>query len=440
MTMVSEHSRCRRRRFSSSTLPEEIAEQIIARVPCIKTVLRCTSVCKSWYAFSNSPPFVKSLISLFASNNDVKKLLLCEFDEAIIPRFCVDRIEAFQDSSYFLRRKYQYDGNSTSIEDDDYIVSVDDFIEAFVEAQDFLEHAPYFALHDDDKDFQENCKLVFPRSNVQQLHACNGLICYNTSDDPGCLYLWNPTIQREKKISTPLPNLNIGDYHAAFKLWFDNNANDFRILRITYTLNTCTVEVFSLSTNSWRLITDDAPVTTSFLNSNRLAYINGIFYWPALRDGNWILVSLDIENGMFRERLTRWTATSLYLTPSDQDASLVILGYGDIDDLILDFFGDCCVSQVYNYSLDKFHKFDIKSSQGLQPLGVRNNDELLLQKVHHQELVSYSVEKECLRIFAPATSRKLLRTIPFVQTLALLNDADATRIWRPPNNSGCLGV
>lgn len=168
------------------------------------------------------------------------------------------------------------------------------------------------------------------------------------------------------------------------------------------------------------------------MNSNRLAYINGIFYWPALRDGNWILVSLDIENGMFRERLTRWTATSIYLTPSDQDASLVILGYEDKDDFRLDFFGDfsgdCCVSQVYNYNLDKFHKFDIKSSQILQPLGVRNNDELLLQNLHHKELVSYSVEKESLRIFAPATSRKLLRTIPFVQTLALLNDADATRI------------
>lgn len=254
--MVSER---RRRRFSSSTLPEEIAEQIIARVPCIKTVLRCTSVCKSWYAFIHSAPFVKSLISLIASNNDVKKLLLCEFDDAINPWSRVDRIEVIHDIWYFARPNHR-----TSIEDsycvsDDYFLS-GDYIDDLLEARTLQEEGPYFALHDDDKDFQENCKLVFPRSNLLQLHACNGLICYNTSDDPGCLYLWNPTIQREKRISTPLPNLNIGDYHAAFKLWFDNNANDFRILRITYTNNTCTVEVFSLSTNSWRLITDDAPV------------------------------------------------------------------------------------------------------------------------------------------------------------------------------------
>lgn len=198
--MVSE--RCRRR-FSSSTLPEEIAEQIIARVPCIKTVLRCTSVCKSWYAFIHSAPFVKSLISLLASNNDVKKLLLCEFDDAINPWSRVDRIEVIHDIWYFARPNHQ-----TSIEDsycvsDDYFLS-GDYIDDLLEARTLLEEGPYFALHDDDKDFQENCKLVFPRSNLLQLHACNGLICYITRLMIQAAFIFGILQFKEKKGSQPL--------------------------------------------------------------------------------------------------------------------------------------------------------------------------------------------------------------------------------------------
>ncbi|XP_074323377.1 F-box/kelch-repeat protein At3g23880-like [Apium graveolens] len=363
--MISDHLRCRRR-LPSYSVPEEIAELIIAKVPCIKTIFRCTCVCKSWCAFINSAPFVKSLTSRIATNNnEFNQLLLCkfefEFGKSFIPNYGNDDcMKAFHDSSYAAAGL----------------------------------RGPNFALHVDGEDFKENCKLVFPRRNVEHIDACNGLICYSTCDDPDCLYLWNPTIQREKKISTPLPNLNnniIGDYDVVFKLWFDNKVNDLRILRIACTDENCTVEVFSLTSNSWMLIAEDAPVSTAVCNRNTLACVNGIFYWPVLReDGNWILISLDIKNGVFRERLTSWTAEIIYLTPSHHDASLVILGYGDKDDL--DKPLDCCVFQVYSYSLDKFHKLDINHAHIFHPLGVRNNDELLLQSIYSLEIVSYSVE------------------------------------------------
>lgn len=182
-----------------------------------------------------------------------------------------------------------------------------------------------------------------------------------------------------KQLPTPPLNLN-DDAHSVFKLWFDDKTYDYNILRITYTTKSCTVEVYSLSINSWKIITDDAPVTTSFLNSNRLAYVNGIFYWPAFRDGDWTLVSLQVDNWMFQERLTTWTASMLYLTPSRDNDSFVILGVGDKDDFIFEVYDHSycgSIFEVYDHSLNRLYTIDISDPRGIdgpyQPLGIRNN-------------------------------------------------------------------
>lgn len=263
-----------RRRLSSTFLPEEILEQIFARVACFKSLLRCTAVCKSWCAIIKSTSFINNFYPclLQGTDDDNYNYLLCEFDESEEPFYFIydDEIEAFQNHRYFERHGHDHDRNKAL-------------------------QAPYFAIHTDTEEFHEYCRLLFPL-DLLQVHACHGLICYNRSDDPNTLYLWNPVIRKLKQVPTPPLNLN-NEQHSVFKLWFDGKTNDHRILRITYTTKSCTVEVYSLSTNSWKIITDDAPVTTSFLNSNRLAYVNGTFYWPALRDGNyWTLISLQVDN------------------------------------------------------------------------------------------------------------------------------------------------
>lgn len=396
-----------RRRFSSS-LPEELIEQIVARVPCIKFIMRCTSVCKLWYALIKSAHFVNFHLSLIPNNDNIAKFLLCEYNEGEHPHTAIhDGIEAFHKSCYFYR--HGYDSN---------------------------EAAPYFAIHTDNEEFQECFRMESsPPHNLLKLHACNGLICFNTSDDPDCLYLWNPFIGKLKKLPRPFPNLKVDTNHdTVFKLWFDGKANDFKILKIDYTTTTCSVEVYSLSTNSWKLITDDAPVTISFLNNNRVALVNGICFWPARRDGKWTLVSLDLENGMIRERLTTSLAGKLYLTPTGDNGSLVIFGHGHQNycpDVKL--AGQICVFEVYDHSLNKLYtidKVDYKIDRFHQPLGFRNNGEVLFQNMCSGFIVSYSVETKNFKEFVPTGSRRLLRAIPFVMTLALHNDASAFKFQR----------
>ncbi|KAL1824407.1 hypothetical protein ACET3Z_011185 [Daucus carota] len=342
------------------------------------------------------------------------KLLLCEYDEAELPYFTVeDSPEEFYNSYYFyrLRRDRPEAAPDFGIHD---------------------EAAPYFALHYDSEEFQECCRMKWrPPLTLLQLHACDGLICYNHSDKPESLYLWNLFIGKVKALPAPFRDLNNDHVHrSVFKLWFDSKANDYKILRINYTTKVCIVEVYSLATNSWKIITKKAPVTTSFLNNNRLAYMNGTFYWPAFRDYKWTLISLDVETGMFRETFTTWTAGKLFLIPSGDNDSLLVLGYEDKD---CPSSGIMCDFEVYDHSLNKLYTVDNKDDCRIsclhQPLGFRNNGEVLVQNMcKGREIVSYSVETKEFKDFVPATSGGLLRAIPFGVSLALLNDADAIAI------------
>lgn len=400
-------------RFSSYTLPEELTEQIIARVSCVKSILRCTSVCKSWYGLIYSTNFIKLHLSLipYVNNN---KLLLCEFRG--------DDLSYFETSIVFKGLEWMLNGS----------------LHVRREIRGFLSQGPYFAIHNDSEGFEEHRLLLLPRFNILHVHACNGLICYDTFDDPYCLYLWNPTTDREKRISTPLPNLNHGHHDAAFSLWFDKRVSDYKILRITYTTKTCTVEVYSLSSNSWRLITDDGPVPVSGLSSNSLAYIKGTFYWPVLRDGNWILISLDIENETFEERLTKWNASILYLIHSDHDDSLFIFGYQHQVQPAFNYRYYLSVFEVRDHGLNISYTipndiYDPSSTFLPWPMSFRNNGDLLIRDYNWdsmRDIISFCIKTAEFKKLAYILCGTLRHAIPFVETIALLDDADAIKIKR----------
>lgn len=130
--------------------------------------------------------------------------------------------------------------------------------------------------------------------------------------------------------------------------------------------------------------------------------------------------------------MTTWTASNLFLSPSVDNDYLVVLGNGVLDSFnFLNFYFWVSNIQVYDRSLNRFYTMEITGAYGFverccyQPLGIRNNGELLLQNIDYPELcmISYNVETKQYEEFVPTTSHRLIRTIPFVRTLALLNDA-----------------
>lgn len=141
-----------------------------------------------------------------------------------------------------------------------------------------------------------------------------------------------------------------------------------------------------MNTNVWKLITDNAPVTSGIAFIN-LAYVNGVWYWLACTNGTHALISLNTESWMFQEVKT-WTTGVVFLTPIN-DRYLVILGYVDLS-------WCCSVSEVYDKRLNKFyimvhgrHRRNRTGLDGWVPIGVGNNGEFLLENYDHKlEIVS----------------------------------------------------
>ncbi|KAL2465215.1 F-box/kelch-repeat protein [Abeliophyllum distichum] len=98
--------------------------------------------------------------------------------------------------------------------------------------------------------------------------------------------LWNPATRETKDIpnsSIPLPsNVDIDLYQVGFG--FDSNTRDYKVVKLMRKLNmdqNCDyhVEVYTLSTNSWRKIEATVPDFVISSPSMFPTYWNGTYYW-----------------------------------------------------------------------------------------------------------------------------------------------------------------
>ncbi|WOG88758.1 hypothetical protein DCAR_0207993 [Daucus carota subsp. sativus] len=379
--MVTKKTRvARRRRICLPFLPEEIIEQVILRVACVKSIGRWMSVCKSWYALIKSHYF----INIHLSRPSNKKYLLCKH--------------------HGKRRPRGYHG------------------------------LDYYSLNYD-KEALDEYSMLDP-GKFSFLHGCNGLICFTKAADSERLCLWNPAIRKFKVV----PASPHGQYYhphkpyfRPFKLWFDSKANDYRILRMSIYINKATViEFYSLKTNSWTLISKDTSVKSGSISE--CTCLNGIWYWIKYGDDINTLISLDTGNWMFGKVMTwkkpsrNWTP---YLMPIN-DRYLIICYYHPYNNVHLRW--RWWFTMIYDQSSNKFYTIDFQHTRnmidGWVPIGVRNNGEILLQNYlgTNREIVSWNLESNRMDQFVPAYSHRLECVFPYTETLALLNDEDATTI------------
>lgn len=222
--------------YFSLTLPLKIAARKLKfqamvlplfRSP-IRTLIKCTSVCKTWRTIVENPSVIRPHLSQTVHVNNLN------------------------DSRLFLiRRAAGTDGNTIF-----HKAIVHNLIEAF----------------------NEYCKIEFPSAPKEKLHnphlrvvgTCNGLVCL--ADDI-CrygynFYIWNPAIR--KLMTLPKPGATYsthGGYDAAIGFSFDANTNDYKVVRLVTRLDfdedECTIpaEVCSLATptGSWTSLCSIAP-------------------------------------------------------------------------------------------------------------------------------------------------------------------------------------
>ncbi|XP_043721165.1 F-box protein CPR1-like [Telopea speciosissima] len=194
------------------------------------------------------------------------------------------------------------------------------------------EHQKIFSVDFDVCEQEAAVKLDHPfKSPIGYLilASCNGLVCM--FDDDGVVslfskknvydtFLWNPSTRTHKKLPfTPIEfPINAGYAHVtAYGFGYDPTTDDYKVIRVLqfYPRNglfrdskyiVSEVNVYSLSTNSWRRIKD-----IPFLSiEHRLGvFTNSAFHWVVYRKtGDMgpntapnVIVSIDVKDDVYRE-------------------------------------------------------------------------------------------------------------------------------------------
>ncbi|KAF5468875.1 hypothetical protein F2P56_012986, partial [Juglans regia] len=125
---------------------------------------------------------------------------------------------------------------------------------------------------------------------------------------------WNPATRESKRLPfvprppdfVPFPpDFRVPSYDFGFGI--DLNTNDFKVVKITcfYSPRHYQVELYNLTTDSWRVIDASLNSADFIKTSNFPSYLNGFCYWLNFprrcdRELN-LLLSFDMSNEMFRE-------------------------------------------------------------------------------------------------------------------------------------------
>ena len=255
----------------SDSLPVEIVTQILLRLP-LKSIIISTSVCKTWKSIIQNPTFISTYLhhSITINHHHHHHLLLF--------RLCEQR-------------------NPKEV----YLLLNDE--------ENFTQHPTFdFPFH------CPNLKLVNVIYRV--VNTCNGLVCL--SDDlfgyANQFFLWNPCLR--KFINLAYPNVNYrshGGFDASIGFGFDSKTNDYKVVRVVTLVDNPdsrkdrpVVEVYSLSTGEWRMVTALPPICT-LLGRERVGFVNGALHWLAFRrnddDHNFhhFVLVFDLGDEVFRE-------------------------------------------------------------------------------------------------------------------------------------------
>ena len=241
-------------KVSYDFLPVEIVTNILLRLP-IKSIRTCICVCKTWKSIIQNSTFVSTHLNLSIKSNN--NLILC--------RLCSDILD-----------------------DKEVYVLYND------KDDDLTEHTRLgFPLHGPDFRPSKNDLDIF-----RVVGTCNGLIClYDLYDYlTKCieqLFLWNPCVRKFVKL--PSPNGTLLSSHVGMEtrvymgFGFDSKNNDYKVVRVLFHIQTdipeyqCEVEVYSLSTGEWRMVTVSLPNCDLFLHTKQKGSVNGALHWLASR-------------------------------------------------------------------------------------------------------------------------------------------------------------
>ncbi|KAM1363558.1 hypothetical protein TB2_028002 [Malus domestica] len=148
-------------------------------------------------------------------------------------------------------------------------------------------------------------RIPFPYTLV----SCNGIICIRTEtvDKVEEFVLWNPSIQKFKKIPSPTfeqpPSSDIY-LHRRYGFGYDSANDDYKLLGIAmffvnWDLNISVhqYQIYSLKSNSWRKI-KNMPRDEFQFSASEIVFLNGCLSWQAYNvlDKKFYVVTFELAS------------------------------------------------------------------------------------------------------------------------------------------------
>ncbi|XP_076948097.1 F-box/kelch-repeat protein At3g23880-like [Bidens hawaiensis] len=267
-----------------STLPKDIAVEILLKLP-VKSVLRCKSVCKSWYSLISDPQFVKSHLAISTRSNN---------------HYRQHRLIIFGIKGRMIKTYNPHD------------VLYDNSINSALE----LDH-PY-----------KHMTLNYFWFGLLYVGCCNGLLCMAIEKD--VLIIWNPST-RKSYILPPTGYRKIELGYVRYGFGYQESTDDYKVVELSRRLEDITkqetmVRIYSLKNGNWKEI-GAFPHGLRLDDFGPSSFCNGALHWIAGKDlGTRIIVSLDLANETYGEVLQPvYDAGHKYMTLGSLREQLCVL-------------------------------------------------------------------------------------------------------------------
>lgn len=381
----------------SKYLPKEIIIEILLKLP-VKSLIRFTTVCKSWHTIISNSKFIFSHISNGESKED---------NTLILRRYMEDKAEHY-----------------TLLKDvEDQTLGLQSFL-----ALDF----PFKS----------------PIGHFRIVGTAKGLVCLYQeffADPPHSIILWNPCVRKHIVLT---PTINSGTFDSVV-LGFGATSCDIKIVRLVYHKTNdfackvpAEVEIYSLNSGTWRRVHfNDSYIIKEFMWSQ--AFIEGSVHWIAfnsLKDSHRsnsffsFIASLHMDDEI----------SGKILLPDDlalvcaRYLSITVVG-GSLGVIKNDDSGSWCVWMMKEYGVMKSWTklYNIDSVGGIEfVIGFRKNGEVLLAS-QRNELVTYNPETMLSKGMGISGEASSFYINKYTESLVLLTGQNvvADKLLLPPGKS-----